>query len=234
MIIAVCDLEQEIGHGLIILVKRLLNKKGVSVEVLFFETADKLINSNKKIELFFMPIDLEWDGMDALTISDILYKQEKGCSVVFIAKNKESLHTVFGKGVCGLLSKEFKKEQIYNCLKSICNRIISKDDLIELGKNIWVIKSNIKYIKAADKYCKIYTNNKVCLVRITMADIERKLCSRSFIRVHRSYIINLAYVENIDEEILINDGISIRYSRKKKKEILNKYDEYIEEISIGY
>ena len=173
-----------------------------------------------------MPIDQKWDGLDALTISDILYKQKKDCLVVLIVEGNE-LPYIFLSKMYVLLSKDFNREQLNNCFESIYDKIIFKDNLVELGKDNWERKSNIKYIKASDKYCEVYANDYHYLVRSSMSAIERKLCDEGFIRTHRSYIVNLAYVEDIDKTIRMNDDTRIKYSRGKKEELLIKYDQYI-------
>ena len=116
-----------------------------------------------------MPIDQKWDGLDALTISDILYKQKKDCLVVLIVEDMESPYIFLSKNVYVILSKDFNREQLYNCLESIYDKIIFKDNLVELGKDNWERKSNIKYIKASDKYCEVYANDYHYLVRSSMS-----------------------------------------------------------------
>jgi two-component system LytT family response regulator len=56
----------------------------------------------------------------------------------------------------------------------------------------------IIYIEAFDDYVKIHTEKEMFLKKKTMAFYESTLDARSFTRVHRSYIINLAMLTRIE------------------------------------
>ncbi|NBK97222.1 MAG: hypothetical protein EOM50_04285 [Erysipelotrichia bacterium] len=49
-----------------------------------------------------------------------------------------------------------------------------------------------------------------------------------FFKRHRSYIVNLRYLRNVDKKgLLLNNGIKIPISRNSQKKVLEKYFEYI-------
>ena len=227
MVIAICDVDIEIRQNILSSLDMFFDDKGVQVETLEIQSANELVSSNEKIDLVFMSSKRECDRMNTETICEVLHKQEKDCLVVLIVEDMESPYIFLSKNVCVLLSKNFNREQLNNCLESIYDKIIFKDDLVELGKDNWERKSNIRYIKASDKYCEVYANDYHYLVRSSMSAIKRKLCDEGFIRTHRSYIVNLTYVADIDKTIRMNDDTRIKYSRGKKEELLIKYDQYI-------
>ncbi|HMF71154.1 MAG TPA: response regulator, partial [Flavitalea sp.] len=66
-------------------------------------------------------------------------------------------------------------------------------------KMIKIIVADILYIEADRNYCRIFTRNKEYLLSITLKTIEEKLPSRIFLRTHRSYIINLAHIDEVAE-----------------------------------
>ena len=71
--------------------------------------------------------------------------------------------------------------------------------------------SNIFYIQGFDDYLKIYMKEqKPYLVRLTMKAILEKVPA-TFIRVHRSYIVSLNYVDGVRNKIisLANEQIPI-------------------------
>lgn len=56
------------------------------------------------------------------------------------------------------------------------------------------------YLKADDDYTIIYTANKSFLVGTNLKDFAAKLDSEKFLRVHRSAVVNLDFVERIEED----------------------------------
>ena len=74
------------------------------------------------------------------------------------------------------------------------NRVIIKD-----GGKIKIIPVNqISYIEAADDYVKIHTSETGYLKNKTMQFFEQQLDPRQFVRIHRSYIINITLISRID------------------------------------
>lgn len=74
------------------------------------------------------------------------------------------------------------------------NRVVVKDN----GKVKIIPTASIRYLEAADDYVKIYTADGVFLKNKTMGYFEETLESQNFIRIHRSYIINVQLITRID------------------------------------
>jgi PAS domain S-box-containing protein len=69
-----------------------------------------------------------------------------------------------------------------------------------------VFLDNIQWIQAMDNYVIIQTTSDQFVIHSTMKDIESKLPSSKFLRVHRSYIIPIDKINVLDENtVLIGD-----------------------------
>jgi two-component system LytT family response regulator len=74
------------------------------------------------------------------------------------------------------------------------NRVVVKD-----GNKIKIIpNTQIQYIEAADDYVKIITAEGSFLKNKTMASFEKLLPAQQFVRIHRSYIVNVQLISRID------------------------------------
>ncbi|MFV1884953.1 MAG: LytR/AlgR family response regulator transcription factor [Balneola sp.] len=100
-----------------------------------------------------------------------------------------------------------------------------KTDSIFVNINSRLVKLNfddIQVIEAKGDYVQIKTEDKKYTVHITMKKIEEKLPGSAFLKVHRSYIINLNKIVDIeDNSILIAEEI-IPISRGNKEALLSK------------
>ncbi len=67
------------------------------------------------------------------------------------------------------------------------------------GELIKVNQDDMLYIEAYDNYCNLYTKDKKYLISHTLKYIEEKLPSEKFLRVHRSYIINLNKIDSLHD-----------------------------------
>ena len=80
--------------------------------------------------------------------------------------------------------------------------------------------SKIKWIEAYGDYIKVVTDNECYLVLSTMKGFEKELPSEKFIRVHKSYIINLERVERFNSKFVEIGKDKVPLSRNKKEEIV--------------
>lgn len=74
------------------------------------------------------------------------------------------------------------------------NRIVLKDN----GKIKIIPTAQIQYFEAADDYVKIHTAEGVFLKNKTMQFFEQKMDPALFIRIHRSYLVNVQLISRID------------------------------------
>ena len=79
------------------------------------------------------------------------------------------------------------------------NEIYVKKD----GCLVKVPYSNISYVEALADYAVIHASGKRYTVHSTMKGISEKLGDREFMRVHRSYIINLNRVDQIEDNTVV-------------------------------
>jgi len=91
--------------------------------------------------------------------------------------------------------------------------------VVDQNKKILIKSSEIIYIKANKPYIEIYTADKKYLEQNALKDIIQNLDQNTFIRVHKSSIINIGFVKNYtsrmngDYDVEMQNGAAIRLSR---------------------
>lgn len=172
-------------------------------------------------------------------------------SVIFTTAFDEYAIKAFEAHAVDYLLKPFSKERfdkaIDKCLEQIKNNK-AKDNLHRLtenavkqpeeqtrvvvknGSNIKIIPvGDINYIEAYDDYVKIFTKDGYSLKKKTMNYFEQTLDVAQFVRVHRSYMVQVAQITKIeamekDSHIaLLKNGAKIPLSKSgytKLKEVL--------------
>ena len=89
-------------------------------------------------------------------------------------------------------------------------------------KMIKIIVADILYIEADRNYCRIFTKTNEYLLCITLKTIEEKLNNRIFLRVHRSYIINLSHIDAVAEDHVIINQKAMPVSEGLKEKLLHR------------
>ena len=79
--------------------------------------------------------------------------------------------------------------------------------------------NSIKWIKGEREYCKIFMTNSNLLVTKKLSAIQKLLPNGQFVRIHKSYIVNMDYATFRDGNFLYVDGEPIPIGRGYKKNI---------------
>ena len=92
--------------------------------------------------------------------------------------------------------------------------------LVRQGPRVHVIPAEkLDWVEAQDDYVSLNSGGKAHLKQQTLTDLENKLDSARFVRIHRSYLLNLDRLSRIDTEsgepkaVVLNDGTRLPLSR---------------------
>ncbi|WP_347157166.1 LytR/AlgR family response regulator transcription factor [Pontibacter chitinilyticus] len=84
--------------------------------------------------------------------------------------------------------------------------------------------SDILWVEAYDNYSFIVTADQKYLVSSTLKDMEHKLPSQNFVRVHRSYIANLDKIEALEENSVVFGKGDIPIGKSYKKTLMSRFN----------
>lgn len=90
----------------------------------------------------------------------------------------------------------------------------------KLGKEFLIAAAEVEYLQASGNYVNLHLHARDYPLRTTMAGIEPRMNPGKFVRVHRSYMVNLDFIKEIepldtgDARILMKDGNRIPCSRR--------------------
>jgi len=112
------------------------------------------------------------------------------------------------------------------------NSNLNKRIVINLENRVeYLFLDNIIRLESTNNYTTIYTKNDKLLTSKTIKSYEDLLGDLSFVRIHRSHIVNLNYVRSFlkgkNSYVCLNDGTEIPVSLRKKEQIINALSEFI-------
>lgn len=193
--------------------------------------ASKFIDDND-FDLLFLDIDMpELNGFEFLTILE-----NKNFELIFLTAHDQFALRAFKESAFDYLLKPLKSKELkvtldrYTTKKTdnnpnkITNFIqqFNTDKRVCLATNqgfIFQEIDSIEFIKAESEYSKITLVNKgkEILISKNLGYFEKLLEPNSFLRVHRSYLVNMQHVCSLENNrIKLKSGYSINLSRSRK------------------
>jgi two-component system, LytTR family, response regulator len=164
--------------------------------------------------------------------------------VVFVTAFDEHTVTALDVHALDYLLKPFDKEQFARCVARVEQRLsdethkagvaekleslIAGRDQPQKGDRIAIRNPDgitllqadeIDWIEAADNYVEIHAGKHVHLMRETLTNLEQRLRSHRFLRIHRSKLVNTDHIEEMrplfhgEYELVLRDGSRVTSSR---------------------
>jgi DNA-binding LytR/AlgR family response regulator len=168
-----------------------------------------------------MPVINGFDFIDGLKLKP---------QIIFITAKAEYALKAFDYDATDYLQKPIALDRFNSSIKrAIDLQQMKRENHEEEGEHIF-IKSNlkklkifinkIKWIEAYGDYIKVVTEEDTNLVLSTMKAFEKDLPTGKFIRVHKSYIINIEKVERFNSKFAEIGTTKIPLSRNKKEGLI--------------
>lgn len=198
--------------------KDILNSLGYIVTGIYHNKNDilsALLSDKPDIVLLDINMDSRFTGVE---IGEYMLK-EIHIPVVYITahSDKTTLDKAFQTQPDGYIVKPFKVPDIEVAIQLIANRLGESEKVLSVKDGQAFVKipfSDILYLKANDNYVDVNCNSKRYMVRSGLKEIIEKLDANTFIRTHRSYIVNKNFVLAFDKNIELNDGTKIPVSKQ--------------------
>ncbi|KJD34959.1 transcriptional regulator [Tamlana sedimentorum] len=220
-----------------------LTNLGYQVTALISSANDALLQfQNNKPEIAIIDINLKGklDGIDLVT----KMQETQNIPIIYLTANTDEAHFNRAKSTnpFAFISKPYKNLDLQHAIELTLNRIKANKSEIKLEttekitpfilsdsifvkhleKMVRVNIEDILYIEAERNYCRIHSKTKEYLLVMTLKDLDEKLPNRHFIRVHRSFIVNLSQIVEIATSYIVIAKKAIPVSKALKEELLNR------------
>ena len=135
------------------------------------------------------------------------------------------------------LVKPFSKDDLYTSIE-IClhnssknknekqdsedaNYILNDTIFIKEGQTFHKVKfSDIIYLESEHVYVQVHTAERKFLVRTSMQQYLTHFDEKKFIRIHRSYVVNIEYIQSISPEHVMIKGLELPIGKTYQEELL--------------
>ena len=160
--------------------------------------------------------------------------------IIYLTANVDDAHFNKAKETnpYAFISKPFKKRDLQRAIELTVNKIQTTSNLQKSNnvpyvlndsifvknheKMVKILINNVLYVEAERNYCRIYTNAKEYLIVTTLKDLDEKLPQKHFLRIHRSFIVNISHINEIAKTHVVIAKKAIPLSKSLREELLNR------------
>ena len=204
--------------------------------------------SEHKPDLLFLDVQMpKLDGFEVLELVD------REVAVVFVTAFDQYAMKAFDAAAVDYLLKPFGPDRLQTALQRVRRRLAEHQPapaaadlkiaarppdqhldriVVRDGSRVQIIPVNkLDYAEAQDDYVSLHSEKKGYLKQQTISSLEAALDPARFVRVHRSYIVNIERISKIEpytkdtRVVLLTDGSQIPVSRAgyaRLKELLER------------
>lgn len=235
--IAICDDEELQSTPLEKMIDTYMINQGLEVDIDIYSSGESLLRGIRNQEIVYQMIflDIEMDGINGIETAKFIRESDQQVLLNYITSFDDYTLQSFEVSPFRYLLKPVKENEIRILLDAAVDKISSDNQYLFVKVN------RTQYQVRCDQIIRI-TSEKGRKLRITMCnnqedivyyarlkDIIANLGSSIFVQVNYGTIINLNYIERIEDTIVhLTNGDQEVISRGKKKKFVECYRNFIE------
>ncbi len=201
--------------------------EGISsqIELFEFNSGEELLETNLEgIDIFFLDIKmLQLTGMD---VARIIRETNDTSEIIFITSIVDYIQEGYKVRAYRYLLKPIDFKDLNESILSCISDIIKKRENFMLIENKGIINkiliNSIMYIEVRKKVLTIHTKNDIYYTKNSMDKIELELEKYNFFRCHKSYLINLEYIQFICKNAVVINNEDIPVSKYRISDLKTK------------
>lgn len=225
--IAICDDEAMQCLRMAGMVGKILDEMKILHNIRQFNSGKELLCAEEDFDIIFL--DIMMRGIDGMRTAKLLRKRMKKEEIlIFISASREYALEAFEVEAFWYLLKPVDEKK----LRMVLQKIIGKTEK-EMQEFILVSKerqkkklflNNIYYFEIRGRTIDVHGADGIFTYYEQIGNLEKMLQKKGFFRCHKSYLVNLKYVESYTrQEILMDNGEQIMIAKRR-------YEAFCQEI----
>ncbi len=192
-------------------------------------------------------LDIEMPGYSGFELLDFFDEQQVGFKIVFVTAYSDYSLRAFEIAAVDYILKPVRPDHIaralkkigmdnhsqqeeaehYRVLKENMHHPQEKKIVLQTAETIYIVRlDDILYMQADGSYTRIHTQSHgVLTITKKLIDFEYLESAGSFLRSHRSYIVNLNHIKKVDKKdfiLIMNDDSEVYLAQDKKNLLLDR------------
>lgn len=217
-VIACCNLERKI--------KEILDDKKIPCIIRQFSSGQELLQSVENFDIIFL--DIIMCGLDGMKTAQMFRKRAFDKILIFVSSSREYVFDAYDVEAFYYLLKPIDDRKLERVLERAVRKMEnSSQEFMIVSKERQKRKlylDEIYYFEIKGRVVELHAAEGIFAYYEQIGILENRLREKGFFRCHKSYLVNLKYVEGYSrQEIILENGERIMIAKRR-------YEEFCQEI----
>lgn len=180
-------------------------------------------------------MDIAMSFMDGMTAAEAIRRVDDEVVIIFLTNMPQYAMKGYSVGALDYVLKPVSyfafSQRIQRALNRMERRARKYISIPFKGGMRKLAVSQIAYVEVQDHDLTYHTAGETLSAKGTLSEAEALLGSESFFRCNKCYLVNLEYVDRVDNNSILIGGEHIQVSRARKKALMDALNDYINEVS---
>lgn len=219
MYLAICDDSGEDLNTVLSLLDSWQAERGAALNKKAFTSAVELVEAARQERFGVYLLDVMMPGMDGLEAAREIRRFDDTAEIIFLSTSPGFAYESYGVRALNYLLKPVEREALFPLLDQLRMKEQKSSEALTLKTGAAIVRvpfEHISYVEVIGKHLYFHvTDGSVRQVAGALKNYEALLLPRpEFMRVHRSYIVNMLQVEELSSSGLVTfQGDSLPVSR---------------------
>ena len=224
--IAVCDDEVIVCCNMAKRIKEIMEEMKMPCIIRQFRSGGELLQALESFDIVFLDIIMQ--DLDGMKTAQIFREKASDKILIFVSSSREYVFEAYDVEAFQYLLKPVDDRK----LKSVLQKAVIKtegrsQEFIIVSRERQKKKlflDDIYYFEIKGRVIDVHGTEGIFTYYEQIGELENKLWNKGFFRCHKSYLINLKYVDGYNrQEVILENGKKIVIAKRR-------YDEFVQEV----
>lgn len=213
-------------------VEKYAEERQLSIDIFVYHDGEDFLEAFTEENFSLIFLDIIMPNINGMEVAKHIRMKDQECLLVFTTSSRDYAVEGYHVQASYYLVKPFSYIEFIKAMNLCHKRLKNTQEFIEIKEGRLMVKILIKDILYTDyynHYIQIHTKNRTYRTYLSFADFSPMLLKYSnFISSYRNLLVNLDYVESLnDKDFILKNNCHIPITKAKRLEVRQQYADYL-------
>ena len=214
-----------------LIIEKWANKSDIDTHINYYHSAEEMLFENNESYPFDMIIlDIQMGKINGIELAKRIRKTDKKVTIAFVSGMADYVFEGYEVQAVRYLLKPIQADKVNELLDHFVAHKSKERKYFILsvfGEKKKIYYDDIVYFEARGHYVVFHLETNTYEYKYNISDICNELPVSDFIRTHRSYVVNIKYIERVTKsDCQLINNLNVPLSRNSYKDVNEKFIQY--------